>query len=370
MPRKKTATPIAKAIVGAKPAVIKNRIVLALDTSGSMGGLRHDVQRAVNDMLDTIQQKTEQEGQQTDVAIVTFDTHAEVHLAPTRADLVPPLRTYPIRGSTALNDGVALGAETIDTNDPDTSYLVLTFTDGGENNSHRYRGEAIRKFIAQRQRKGNWTFAFQVPRGDRLFVAGHFGVPLENVREWEQTRAGVEDVRMSTQSAIGTYFGARKAGERSMKTFYDVVTDLSTLKAKTVKTALDDISDRFRVLTVAKEATIKEFVEGKTRRAYVIGAGFYQLTKTEKVQPQKAVLIMEKGKQAVWGGRQARDLIGLPSDGVSHAKVTPGDHSKYDIFVQSTSVNRKLVRGTKVLVDTGLTRGLKPTWDHLAVASK
>ena len=34
-------------------------------------------------------------------------------------------------------------------------------------------------------------------------------------------------------------------------------------------------------------------------------------------------------------------------------KVTPGDHGMFNIYVQSTSVNRKLVGGTKVLYYKG-----------------
>jgi hypothetical protein len=57
---------------------------------------------------------------------------------------------------------------------------------------------------------------------------------------------------------------------------------------------------------------------------------------------------MEKGSKAIYGGNAARSLIGLPYG--AEAKVEPGNHANYDIFVQSTSTNRKLVRGTKLLV--------------------
>jgi hypothetical protein len=149
-------------------------------------------------------------------------------------------------------------------------------------------------------------------------------------------------------------------------TFY-VQTDLSGLKARDVKRQLDDLSGHFRAYTVGRETDIKTFVESKTHKPYVVGQAFYCLTKPEKVQPNKAVLIAEKGKTAVWGGDQARELVGLPTDGVAHARVEPGNHANYDVYVQSTSVNRKLVRGTKVLIDPAMAKGLTPTWDHTAV---
>jgi len=97
-----------------------------------------------------------------------------------------------------------------------------------------------------------------------------------------------------------------------------------------------------------KEEVIKDFVEKKTRRPYVIGTAYYQLMKTEKVQAGKGVILVEKGKPQVWAGQAARAMIGLPAG--SDAKVEPGNHANYDIYVQSTSVNRKLPRGTKLIV--------------------
>jgi len=55
--------------------------------------------------------------------------------------------------------------------------------------------------------------------------------------------------------------------------------------------------------------------------------------------------IMHKGD--VYMGDAARQMLGLPS---MHVKVGPGDHPDYTIFVQSTSMNRKLIQGTSLLV--------------------
>lgn len=55
---------------------------------------------------------------------------------------------------------------------------------------------------------------------------------------------------------------------------------------------------------------------------------------------------MEKGKGSVYGGEDARRLLDLP-DHVT--KVRPGNHANFDIFIQSTSINRKLKNGTRVI---------------------
>jgi hypothetical protein len=48
----------------------------------------------------------------------------------------------------------------------------------------------------------------------------------------------------------------------------------------------------------------------------------------------------------VYGGDDARQLLGLP-DG--DARIQIQNLATYQVFIQSTSVNRKLVRGTNIL---------------------
>lgn len=56
---------------------------------------------------------------------------------------------------------------------------------------------------------------------------------------------------------------------------------------------------------------------------------------------------MEKGKTPVYSGEWVRETLGLPKFG--EVKVEPGNHGNWDIYVQSASTNRKLVRGTKLV---------------------
>jgi hypothetical protein len=189
------------------------------------------------------------------------------------------------------------------------------------------------------------------------------GVSADNIMEWENTRRGAEHAFGATTQAVGTYMSMRGNGMRSTTNFY-VTPDLSKLTKTEIKAKLDDISHKFKAHEVTKEMDIKAFAEEKTHGSYVLGSVYYALTKREKVQAGKDILIMEKGKKTVWGGQQARDLIGLPSG--QTATVTPGNHANYDVYVKSTSVNRKLVRGTKILIDTTKTVADAETWDSAA----
>jgi hypothetical protein len=88
------------------------------------------------------------------------------------------------------------------------------------------------------------------------------------------------------------------------------------------------------------------------------------------VQPQKAIVLREPITGRIYSGHPARQLLGLPTDGTTRAKVTPGMMSKYQVFVQSTSVNRKLVGGTLLLRDRAKATNSPPTWDHTMGGTK
>jgi hypothetical protein len=59
------------------------------------------------------------------------------------------------------------------------------------------------------------------------------------------------------------------------------------------------------------------------------------------------IAIRARNTGKIFAGADARKMIGLPTD--QNARLHPGDHGEYDIFIQSESVNRKLVAGTGVL---------------------
>ena len=347
-----------------------NHIAIVIDDSGSMSSLRSKVCSMVNDVLKTIRERSEAEGQQSFISIVAFADSAKVVTYPTDIRSVRTLSPSDYRhgGSTALFDAVGEATKVIDrkvTIADDASFLVMVYTDGEENISMTYNASKIKKLIDEKQKTDRWTFAFQMPPGKGATFARGFGIPTENIREWEQTTKGVEEVRQTSTAAVSNYITSRSAGATRSKSFY-VTTDMSNVDVKQVRKQLDDVTSRFKSIKVDKECTIQSLIEYKTGK-YVIGSGFYQLMKDELIQKDKAILLVEKGTSTIYGGAAARKLIGLP-DG-QDAKVKPGNHSDWDIYAQSRSPNRKLVRGTKVLVDTGLQKGLPPTWDYLAAAA-
>jgi hypothetical protein len=82
---------------------------------------------------------------------------------------------------------------------------------------------------------------------------------------------------------------------------------------------------------------------------WIKGAAFYQLVKTEKrVHDYKLVALRVKTSGKVYCGQEAREMLGI-GGAVGTVRLVPGDHGKFDVFIQSTSVNRKIPRGTEVM---------------------
>jgi hypothetical protein len=124
--------------------------------------------------------------------------------------------------------------------------------------------------------------------------------------------------------------------------------DITKLNANTVESTLNQLSaTQYLLIPVQTDSVIKPLVESWTKQPYVSGASYYQLTKSEKIQSYKQICVQDKVSGKVYSGVNARNLLNLPNQEV---KVNPASHGTYDIFIQSTSVNRKLINGTKLLV--------------------
>lgn len=106
---------------------------------------------------------------------------------------------------------------------------------------------------------------------------------------------------------------------------------------------------RFQVLLVDENCDIKGFVI-KSGATFKKGKGFYQFTKREMVQENKEVVLVNKRTGDMFTGDAAREMIGLPRG--QRGNVSPRMLESYDVYIQSTSANRKLIGGTKFLYET------------------
>lgn len=253
-------------------------------------------------------------------------------------------------GNTPLNDSIIAVLNDLMAF-PEPCVLIVA-TDGQENASRNHASVAaqrIRAAIAT----DRITVAMLVPRGWRDTMALIYGIDPSNIREWNS--ADVREVeatlnRGSTVSRQAYASHVASTGQLSMNKGY-YAPDLSALKATQVAQQLTDLSSRYRVVELPKEWRIDEFVEDKTGYPYVPGEAFYQLMKKEKraIESNKEILLQEKTTGRMFGGAEARELIGLPPKAsFKTVKLEPGNHGDWDVFIQSHSNNRILPRGTKI----------------------
>lgn len=342
--KQKFNTPIGKV-----PDKLTNQVGFILDCSGSMATKFQHLVDSYNRQIDKLREESLKTGQKTYVTLCCFGSTNVFMYKYVPVQNVKPLQRHEIRdlGMTALRDAVGvvindfLGVKT----DKNTSFLLITLTDGLENQSYKVSTQELTRLVREQTAKDTWSFTFQVPDQHSKTSLNSYGVPLDNINVWETTVEGLKETEGKTSGGITSYMTQRSLGKTKVNNFY---TDLSKVSPATIAKKLDDVSSDFKLLEVTKETPIKEFVETKTKKEYIIGSTYYLLYKKERVQAKKQVLVLDKKTNEIFGGEQARTLIGLPLN--TECNVTPYNHSGYDIFIASTSVNRVLGRGTKVLV--------------------
>lgn len=340
----------------AAPKRLKNHFVFVLDASGSIrySNLTQAILDMANSNIQDAKQAAIRVGQDTIISVMTFDHSWNIRYVYDRADLKNARKITPIdyrpAGQTALFDAIGKAIDDCDiADDGETSFTIIGFTDGEENSSQKYpTAKVLSDRIAQVLKKQRYTIAFQAPKANPL---AKMGISTDNIRTFEATEQGVKEAAQANTIGIDQYFTARSSGILAVQNFYQP--DLTNLTQKKLAQKLDDLSDQYAIYTVPKSVDkieIGPFIEEKTGLVYILGGAFYQLSKPqgENVQAGKEILILDKKKTEIYGGSQARQLLGFPQG--MEIKVKPGDHGDYEIFIQSTSVNRHLLGGTKVAV--------------------
>jgi len=328
---------------------MKNYICFVNDHSGSMRFLTEAAIRDYNSIIESVKNAATREMQDTIVNTVGFGFgHPSImrQVINSNPHVLNPVISWPAIGQTplydAIGDAIDLLKSVPDHENSKVSFLVSITTDGGENDSTKYNRSNIRFLIEQLQASGRWTFVIRVPFGNKKTVA-NIGIPEGNIQEWETTDKGLKASTIKTQSAVDQFFTMRSSGRRSSTTFYADASNVDTSN-------LVDITSEISLYVVPVDKMgieIRDFIL-EHRMEYLKGAAFYQLTKTEsRVQPTKLILVRDRGTGKIYAGKDARSMIGLPSD--KNARLHPGDHKNFDIFIQSSSVNRKLVGGTGVV---------------------
>lgn len=346
-----------------------NHIAILIDRSDSTRHIAPGIIKQFNMQASKINERSKAEGQQTHLSLYTFSSVADRPLLfEVPLDFVQlrniTTKDYDIGGATALLDSVGMAIEDLSqfhkelSHSADHSFLLICLTDGEENVSVKYPKHEPQKLARLMMEKLNtdmWTFVFLVPTGAARPMIEKFKIHPGNVQEWDTTDKGVEEIGRKTSAGLDNFFTGRTKGIRSTKAFF---TDLSNVTARDVKSALTEVTSFYHKTTVAMrdcdgvdqhghDCVVIEKYCDRHFHEYVLGNAFYELAKKEKIQDHKPVIIEDRKTGRMYGGDDARRLLGFPELG--EITVKPGDHGNFRIYVKSTSVNRKLIKDTCVL---------------------
>lgn len=330
-------------------ANIINHIGLVLDASSSMHPYRHDLVKVADSQIEHLARRSRELDQETRISVWTFADPANIHCVVWDKDVLrlPSIaQYYQPNGNTAFIDATLQSIRDLGETPErygDHSFLVYVLTDGEENRSIN-RPAALASTLAGL--KDHWTLAALVPNARGMHEAKKFGFPAGNIEIWNANSAkGVAEAGDRVRAATDSYMQARATGVRSTRSLFS--TDATTVNAVTINQAgLKPMANGTYVLVpVPTDSRIDEFTAQMGHR-YQVGRGFYQLMKREEIQASKDIVVVGKKDHKVYSGRDARQMVGLPDINV---RVSPSHNADFDIYVQSTSINRKLIAGTKYL---------------------
>ncbi len=336
-----------------------NHVALVLDASSSMSHLSRKVVEVADQQIAYLARRSQELDQETRVTVYVFADKVECVIYDKDVLRMPSLKElYRVGGMTALLAATLTSQRELAQTAQlygDHSFLTFVLTDGQENASHRCPGapaSSPRELVAAvaemiRTQKDNWTLAVLVPdqMGKREAMQG--GFPKDNIAIWDATSTqGLEEAGQVIQQATEKFMVGRAQGIRGSRAVFSTGAEMvnkDTIKAAGL-TPVDPSG--YQLIPVARDAAIRDWVIA-CGHTYRTGGAFYQLSKSEKIQAQKQIAVLEKRTDRVYTGPEARALLGLPDVEI---RVKPDHNDDFTIFVQSTSVNRKLVPNTRLLL--------------------
>jgi hypothetical protein len=329
-----------------------NHIAMVLDQSASMGPHSHDLVAVADSQIAHLARRSQELNQETRITVYVFNNTTECIIYDKDVLRLPSIAEfYRPWGGTALRDatGKAL-IELAETPERygDHAFLVYVLTDGEENSSRMVTSAQLRASIDALP--DHWTVAALVPNALCKHDAKQCGFPADNIAVWNPDDAGgVAEVGATIRQATESFMTNRAKGVRGSRAIFS--TGVDALNAQTIAAAgltpLPPTDYTLVHVQVPEKTQVKTYIEDNLGLKFRLGSVHYELTKTEKIQPQKDVLVQDKKTKHVYGGRQARDLLGLPD---MEVRVKPDANPLYRVFVQSTAPNRHLVTDTELLI--------------------
>lgn len=327
-------------------------VALVIDKSLSMKPHQHSLPQAIDAEIAHLAARSKELGEEVRVSVYLFNDEVECVIFDMDALRLPSIATlYKPNGNTALIDATVISQQELATTSQihgNHAFLTFVWTDGQENVSRTFdRMRAMANLIAGQGE--NWTIGFFVPNQAAVFETKRFGVPAANISVWDTlSKAGLEKGASDMRAAVDNYMVLRSSGGVGTRSLFSTGSEAvnATTVARANLTPLTPGSYLLIPVPGGDRPEIRNFVLG-AGHPYVAGNCFYELKKAEDIQATKDIIIVNKKTNVAYTGQDARHLLGLPSVNV---RVRPTSNPDWSIFVQSTSVNRKLDVGTRLLI--------------------
>ncbi len=172
---------------------MKTRIfnLIILDESGSMLSIKNEAINNVNESLQTIlKAQKENPNQEHYVTFVSFNNRHKTiwdRIPATEAKTITE-NDYNPSCSTALYDAMGFSLNELRPNVADNDRVLVTIvTDGMENASREYNGNAIKILVDELKAKG-WVFAYMGANHDVEAAAAH--ISITNIMKFQATAEG------------------------------------------------------------------------------------------------------------------------------------------------------------------------------------
>lgn len=184
--------------------------VIILDESGSMSSIYNEALTGINEALSGIRNNQEEfPGQQHFVTIVTFKGNGPAGIRE-RRDRVPveaisdfTSKDYAPGGVTPLYDAMGITLTKLEATIHENDRVFATIiTDGYENSSKEYSGEAVKALVERLRGKG-WTFAYIGATEDAVEIAQE--LRIDNALGFDATPEGMLEMSIKYRKASRKY---------------------------------------------------------------------------------------------------------------------------------------------------------------------
>jgi len=340
-----------------------------LDSSGSMLPHRSAVPEVLDGHIKALASDSRNHpNEETRVSVFQFSSpgfgHVDFECLLYDMDVlrVPSIKgMYRISGGTALCDNVIRtlnDLEALPVKYGKHFHLLWLISDGQELHSTHQGKTSLAPKISRLP--DYYTIAAFTPNAQGKHFLTRYGFPQGNISIWDPTQENaIEEIGYAVASATRSYQATVRSGTASsVKNLFE----MNAPKASDLKKSLVPMTPGSYYfenvnpedLAGIQNARIDQFMEAKTGKQYAPGLAYYEMTKRERIQEYKKIAVAiwnsSTNTEDVYVGPQVRAKLGLPETG--EVRVSPGkwQGKGYKVYILSTSNNRKLVPGTRVLV--------------------